>query len=102
MRRAVGAVVLVVGLGMIASLFALHIFTRTDQAKNVLDDARPVLVGAGLKAMRRDLNHAKPAGGELRVLVPELASRLGLTTDALVARHPGLNVEQDVDIGTAA
>src|SRR5438270_9664753 len=104
MRRVAGAVVLVVGLGMIASLFALSLFTRADQGKEVLDGARPVLVGGGLKAMRRDLRHGIPAVGELKVLIPEFASRLGLTPDAFLDRYAGVRpfVDQAADIGATA
>jgi hypothetical protein len=104
MRRIAGAVVVVVGLGMIASLFALSLFTRADQGKAVLDGARPVLVGGGLTAMRRDLTHGKPAVAELNALVPEFASRLGLTTDAFLDRFPGVRpfAEQAADIEATA
>ena len=84
MRRVAGAIALLVGVALIVSLFALSLFTRADQGKEVLDGARPVLVGGGLKAMRRDLRHGTPAIGELTALIPEFAAH---GKDNITIRH---------------
>lgn len=79
-RRVVSWITLVVAVYVIATPFALSLFSRTRDAQTLSEFYRPYMTDEGIAQLRSDLAVVNDAGAEVYdTLLPELRRRLGLT-----------------------
>jgi hypothetical protein len=85
-RKMASALVVVMGLVLIALTFANNLFKVGPSFESLMTDFRPHLTSSAIASSRADLDTLGAAGNELQTkMVPVLAMQLGMTPDQFTA-----------------